>query len=180
MATSCRYAQRKPSPDQVVAQIAARQHGVISFQQLIAAGLDPSGIWRRVRAGRLHRIHRGVYAIGHRNLSHQGWWMAAVLACGDGALLSHRSAAMNWGLIRPAMGEVDITVPTSAGRGHRNGIRVHRSTSLTPKDATIRQGIATTTPARTILDLRRVLDRTELQAAIGQAEVLHLPIAKRR
>lgn len=166
------------SPDQAVAQIAARQHGVVAFQQLIAAGLDPSGIWRRVGAGRLHRIHRGVYAVGHRNLSHQGWWMAAVLACGEGALLSHRSAAMNWGLIRPCTGTVDVTVPTSAGRGRRKGIRIHRSTSLTREEATIRQRIPTTTPARTVLDLRRVLDREELQAAIAQAEIARLPIGR--
>jgi predicted transcriptional regulator of viral defense system len=164
------------NPDRLVAAIAGRQHGVISFQQLIAAGLDPPGIWRRVKAGRLHRIHRGVYAVGHRSLSHQGWWMAAVLACGDGAVLSHRSAAMHWGMLKPVAAAVDVTVPGNAGRSRRKGIRLHRSTSLTPKAATIRQGIATTTPARTILDLRRVLKRDELQRAIAQAEVLRLPL----
>jgi len=170
--------QQLASPDQAVAQMAARQHGVVSFQQLIAAGLDPSGIWRRVRAGRLHRIHRAVYAVGHRNLSYQGWWMAAVLACGEGAVLSHRSAAMNWGILRPRNGVVDVTIPGTAGRAQRKGIRVHRSTSLTPKEATRRQGIPTTTPARTILDLRRVLDREELQTAIAQAEIARFPIGR--
>jgi very-short-patch-repair endonuclease len=106
--------------------------------------------------------------------------MAAVLACGDGALLSHRSAGMNWGLLKSATGAVDIIVPGSGGRCRRSGIRVHRSTSLTPTEATIRQGIPTTTPARTILDLRRVLDPDELQAAIGQAELRHLPVGNLR
>jgi very-short-patch-repair endonuclease len=168
--------KQNANPDWIVARIAGRQHGVVSFQQLIAAGLDPSGIWRRVRAGRLHRIHRGVYAVGHKNLSHQGWWMAAVLACGDGAVLSHRSAGMHWGMLNAVNGPVDITVPTRAGRARRKGIRVHRSTSLTPKAVTIRRGIPTTTPGRTIHDLRRVLDRDELQAAIAQAEIARLPI----
>jgi very-short-patch-repair endonuclease len=163
-------------PDRLVAQIAARQHGVVSFQQLISAGLDPSGIWRRVRAGRLHRAHRGVYAVGHKNLTHQGRWMAAVLACGERALLSHRSAAMHWGMLNPKEGSVDVTVPGTAGRKRRQGIRVHRSTSLTPKAATIRRGIPTTTPARTILDLRRVVDQETVERAIAQAEIDRLPI----
>jgi very-short-patch-repair endonuclease len=164
--------------DHLIARIAARQHGVISVVQLLAAGLSHRAIQVRVQAGRLHRIHRGVYAVGHMNLNRQGWWMGAVLACGDGAVLSHRSAGMHWGMLKAATGTVDVTVPGNGGRARRKGIRVHRTTSLTPKDATIRQGIPTTTPARTILDLRRVLDRAELEAAIGQAEVLHLPIAK--
>ncbi|HSD24175.1 MAG TPA: type IV toxin-antitoxin system AbiEi family antitoxin domain-containing protein, partial [Solirubrobacterales bacterium] len=79
-------------PDFRVGQVAGRQHGVIKRSQLIAAGLLPSGISDRASAGRLHRIHRGVYAVGHPRLSNQGRWMGAVLACGEGAVLSHRSA----------------------------------------------------------------------------------------
>ncbi len=82
----------------MIAAIAARQHGVITFEQLLKAGLSQSGISRRVKAGRLHRIHKGVYAVGHRGLSREGWWMAAVLACGQGAVLSHSSAAALWGM----------------------------------------------------------------------------------
>jgi hypothetical protein len=70
--------------DRWIARLATRQHGVVSVPQFLAAGLTYEGIRRRVRMGRLHRIHRGVYAVGHKNLSHQGWWMAAVLACGEG------------------------------------------------------------------------------------------------
>ena len=104
--------------------------------------------------------------------------MVAVLACGEGAVLSHRSAAMLWGLLKPREGAVDVTVPGIGGRKRRQGIRVHRSTSLTPKAATIRQGIPTTTPARTILDLRRVADRRILEDAVGQAEIRRLPIGR--
>jgi very-short-patch-repair endonuclease len=149
---------------------------VVSIAQLIAAGFTHDAIRRRVEAGWLHRIHRGVYAVGHKNLSFQGWWMAAVLACGEGAVLSHLSAAMHWGLLEARGGPVDVAVPTTSGRERRTGIRVHRSTSLTAKAATIRQGIPTTTPARTILDLRRLVDRATLEAAIAQAEIDHLPI----
>src|SRR4051812_3645727 len=166
----------KTSPDIWIARLAARQHGVISAGQLIAAGLTYEAIRRRARAGRLHRVFRGVYAVGHRNLTFQGWWMAAVLACGEGAVLSHLSAAMHWGLLKARMRSVDVTVPTTSGRQSRKGIRVHRSTRLTPRAVTIRRGIPTTTPARTILDLRRVVDRATLEAAIARAEIEHLHI----
>lgn len=163
-------------PDLRFSRLAARQHGVISAVQLIATGLSRDAIRRRAEAGRLHRIHRGVYAVGHTRLSNEGRWMAAVLACGEGAVLSHRSAAAHWGLLRARKGPVDVTVPTAAGRSRRPGIRLHRSTSLTRQAVTIRQGIPTTTPARTIADLRRVLERRELEKAIAQAEILSLPL----
>ena len=83
---------------------------------------------------------------------------------------------MHWGLLTPTAGPVDVTVTGTGGRKRRQGIRVHRSTSLTAKAATIRQRIPTATPARTILDLRRVADRPTLERAIAQAEVLRLPI----
>ncbi|MGH2952804.1 MAG: type IV toxin-antitoxin system AbiEi family antitoxin domain-containing protein [Solirubrobacterales bacterium] len=111
----------------MVARIASRQHGVVSYEQLIAAGLTPSGVARRVRAGRLHRIHRGVYAVGHRGLSNEGRWMAAVLACGPDAALSHRSAAELLGLLRPRENAwVHVTIPGTAGRKRRRGIHLHR------------------------------------------------------
>jgi very-short-patch-repair endonuclease len=104
--------------------------------------------------------------------------MAAVLACGEGAVLSHRSAAMHWGMLNPAKGPVDVTVPSDGGRTRREGLRVHRSKRLAPKAVTIRRSIPVTTPARTILDLRRVLERSELERLIAQAEVLRLPIGR--
>jgi hypothetical protein len=84
-------------PDAVVAEIAARQHGVIHIVQLLAAGLSRAGVSRRVAAGRLHPIHHGVYAVGHTGLSNRGRWKAATLALGSQAVLSHRSAAELWG-----------------------------------------------------------------------------------
>src|SRR5215207_3154402 len=96
--------------DAKVAAIAARQHGLVTLTQLIQAGIRRSALSRRVAAGRLHRIHRGVYAVGHAGLSPEGRWMAAVLGCGDGAALSHRSAAELWELIAPSQGAIHVTV----------------------------------------------------------------------
>src|SRR5215208_3743622 len=105
-------------------------------------GISRSAIGDRAAARRLHRIHRGVYAVGHRRLSDEGRWMAAVLACGDGAVLSHVSAAQLWGFdarVRRASeaggpGPVDVTLPGDSGRARRNGIRVHRSATLSRAD----------------------------------------------
>ena len=141
--------------DASIARIAGRQHGVLSLTQLSDCGVDPSGVKRRVAAGRLHRIHRGVYAVGHAALSDEGRWMAAVLACGESAVLSHRSAARLWGILPasgrgrsgPARGCVDVTVPGNGGRARRQGIRVHRSITLSPAHCTIRTGIPVTTPS---------------------------------
>jgi putative AbiEi antitoxin of type IV toxin-antitoxin system len=166
--------QQGVSPDQIIARIAARQHGVISYAQLLWAGLSPSGISRRVQAGRLHWIHRGVYAVGHRRVTIEGRWMAAVLACGPGAALSHRSAAELWGLLTPRP-QVHVTAPVRGGRRRQRGIHLHRSPSL-PSATTWRRGIAVITPARTITDLRRVLEPAEVDEAIAQAEVMRLPI----
>jgi Transcriptional regulator, AbiEi antitoxin len=129
--------RHKVAIDRAVGNIAGKQHGVVSTRQLLAAGLSRSGVARRVREGRLHRIHRGVYAVGHRALSHEARWMAAVLACGTGgprtppthvegadsldgptlsvlehwgAALSHRSAAELWGLLPARSGLADVSV----------------------------------------------------------------------
>jgi hypothetical protein len=125
-------------PDQRIAEIAALQHGVITNAQLLGAGVYSSGISNRLSAGRLHRIHRGVYAVGHSNLATGGRWMAAVLACGANAVLSHRSAAEFWRLLDPLppnrgrspQGSVDVTVRGDGGRRRRMGIVVHRSITL--------------------------------------------------
>jgi very-short-patch-repair endonuclease len=172
--------------DAALARIAARQHGVVSAQQLYAAGLLPSGVSDRVRAARLHRIHRGVYAVGHPNIGNEGRWMAAVLACGESAVLSHRSAAQLWGMIRArrpssagAYGDqdpIDVTVPGDGGRAARAGIRIHRSLTLSPADLTRRGGIPVTKPARTLEDLRRILPAKEFARALREAEYLSLPI----
>src|SRR5262245_41472923 len=86
----------RSGPDAAIARRAADQHGVITSAQLLSAGLSPAGVTRRLAAGRLHRVHRCVYAVGHPQLSDEGRWMAAVLTIGDGAVLSHLSAAELW------------------------------------------------------------------------------------
>jgi predicted transcriptional regulator of viral defense system len=116
--------------DVEIAKIAARQHGVITAAQLVASGLSDSTISERARRGLLHRVHRGVYAVGHPGLSREGRWMAAVLAYGEGAALSHTSAAALWGFLRPLDGPVHVSVPTYAGRRRRAGIRIHRCATL--------------------------------------------------
>jgi predicted transcriptional regulator of viral defense system len=183
-------------PDAAIAKIAERQHGVISAAQAQGAGVSDDAIRARVLAGRLHRVHRGVYAVGHSALSSQGRWMAAVLAVGGkpvggdsvlghwGAAVSHRSAAFLWGLLPVAEGPVDVIVAGGDGRARRHAIHVHRSQSLARPDVTLREGIPVTTPARTIVDLRRALTwgwagavpPHELRKAVRQADVLGLPI----
>jgi very-short-patch-repair endonuclease len=157
--------------DVVIAEIAARQHGVVARPQILGTGLSPSGISRRVRSGRLHRLHRGVYAVGHAGVSREGGWMAAVLACGEGAVLSHGSAAVLWGLLRPLSGRVDVSVATRGGRGQRRGIRIHRCRSLSSAQRSSRFRIPVTTPARTIEDITGVLAPGVVRRATRQAEI---------
>src|ERR1700753_1815318 len=132
--------------DRRIAKVAARQHGVISAAQLAYAGIDKDGVAWRVRTGRLHRLHRGVYAVGHRSLSWRGRWLAAVLAVGDGAVLRHERAVALWRFFRPTEGPKHVTVIGDGGRKRRAGIRIHRSRTLTAGDVTRRHGIAVTTP----------------------------------
>lgn len=166
--------------DARIASIAARQHGVISTRQLRALGLSPSAISDRARLGRLHRLHRGAYAVGHRAVSFEGRALAAVLALGGGitptVAISHRSAAVLWGLLPAKPGPIDVSLTHRSGRGHRRGIRVHRPGTLAAADLTRRRGIPVTAPARTIADLRRTLPPAELRRAVRQAEVLGLAI----
>lgn len=161
--------------DQRVAEIAGRQHGTISSQQLREAGLSRDAILERCRAGRLHRLHRGVYAVGHIAPSNERRWMAAILALGGGAVLSHRSAAMLWELLPRREGSVDISLPSRNGRRQRLGIRVHRPESLESRETTRRLGIPVTSPARTLADLKTALPEHELRRAVRQADFLGLP-----
>jgi very-short-patch-repair endonuclease len=168
-----------------IARIAATQHGVVTTAQLSAAHVSPAGVTRRVAAGRLHRIHRGVYAVGHRSLSERGRWMAAVLAYGEGAVLSHLSAAELWGIRRRSTAgergatKVEVTVPRDSGRAKRTGITLHRSATLSPDQCTWASGIPVTTPARTLDDLRSIVPATQLARAIREAEFLGLEIGDR-
>jgi very-short-patch-repair endonuclease len=166
--------------DLIIAKTAERQHGVVTTRQLVHAGLSRAAIAKRSRSGRLHRIHRSVYAVGHAGLSLEGRWMAAVLAYGEGAVLSHGSAAALWGLLRPISGPFDVSAPTHAGLGSRPGIRLHRRASLAavdphrPRPLTVRRRIPVTTPARTIEDLHGALPPPLVRRATRQAEILGL------
>ena len=169
-----------------VARIAARQHGVVSYRQLLGIGIGKNAISRRFRNGQLHRIHRGVYAVGHSALSPEGHWIAAVLAVGPGvitaapiltawgAALSHRSAAELWELLPRRGDSVDVVVPGNGGRRRRTGIRVHRSRTIATGEVTLRRGIPVTTPARTIADLRGAVTPRLVRRATRQAEILGL------
>jgi hypothetical protein len=157
--------------DRQVAAIASRQHGIVTVEQLEDAGIGRTEITRRVQAGRLHRLYRGVYAVGHRSLSWRGRWLAAVLAAGDGAVLSHSSAAALWQFLRPTSGPTHVTVGAAVRRKSRPGIRIHRSRTLTPRDITRRHGIAVTTPARTIEDIRDEVESYLFRRALRQAEI---------
>lgn len=175
----------KDAPDWVIGKTAARQHGVVSIGQLREAGLGPGAVKGRVKAGRLHRIHRGVYAVGHPGQSYEKRWMAAVLVFQSSAtifpskaVISHRSAASLWRLLPPSPGPVDVSLGARGGRRRRAGIRIHRSGSLMPQMQTTRHGIPVTTPKRTISDLRRAVSPEELRRAIRQADALGLPIGK--
>ena len=160
----------KSAKDLELAAIAAAQRGVVSRAQLLVRGFTNEDVGRLVKAGRLIRVHRGVYAVGHRILTTEGWWMAAVLAGGRGAVLSHGTAAAVWDLGRATGGVVHITVRGDPGRKRRRGIKVHRSTTLTARDVTLRHGLPVTTPARTIIDLSRTLDGRKLEHIVDLAD----------
>jgi predicted transcriptional regulator of viral defense system len=159
-------------PDRRVAKLAARQWGVVSLAQLRAAGLSDDAVQRRVGAGRLHRLHHGVYAVGHTVLKREGRWLAAVLACGDTAVLSHRSAAAHWGLLQSEATRTDVT--TLRTRAGNATIRLHRSHSLIACDTDTHQGIPITSVARTLLDLAATVRPDRLERALAQAEHLEL------
>jgi hypothetical protein len=156
--------------DAAIAQLADSQHGVVSLGQLRRIGLGERAVQKRAGSGRLHRIHRGVYAVGRRGLGPKGRLAAAVLACGPSAVVSHRSAASLLGLA--AAGQViEITVPTRAGCAHPRLV-VHRSGTLHPRDITHVDGIPCTTVARTLLDLADVQPPRRLLHSIEAAERL--------
>jgi hypothetical protein len=163
--------------DALLARLAAGQHGVVASRQLLKVGIDADAVWRRLKKGRLHPIHQGVYAVGHPGVSQEGRWMAAVLACGAEAALSHASAAALWGLLRVRSGPIDVSTPRRSGRQRRPGIRLHRLVSLAPAELTQRRGIPVTKPARTVTDLRGAVPPEQLRRAIRQAELAGYPLA---
>jgi very-short-patch-repair endonuclease len=157
-------------PDALVADLASEQWGVLSLDELRACGLSRDMVSDRVRAGHLHPLHRGVYAVGHANPPLNGRFLAAVKACGPTAVLSHFSAAALYGFLPWDDRSPEITSP----RSHKHpGIRAHR-TLLDPRDVTRHETIPTTTPARTLHDLSSKLPFQPLRRATRQAHALRL------
>ncbi len=156
--------------DEALGRLAATQEGVFTVEQIADCGLSPSGTWNRTQSGRLYRVHARVYSLSPPALlSREGRWLAAVLACGPGAVLSHRSAAALHGLRPTDRSGIDVTIPHRSSRKHE-GVDVHRSTTLTAQDVTIVQGIPCTTIARTILDIAEVIRQRQLERVFDQAE----------
>jgi very-short-patch-repair endonuclease len=161
-------------PDSSAAwELASRQHGVVAARQLATLGLGRRAIQHRVDRGRLYPVMRGVYAVGRPELTRHGWWMAAVLACGASAVLSHRSAAALWGILRESDGSIEISHETIQ-RCRRPGIRAHRRTKLGPDDLAVCAGIPVTAPVRTLVDLAAMVAPARLERAITEADRLDL------
>src|SRR5215213_4545238 len=159
-------------PQMALAALAARQHGVVSVRQLLRLGYSRSAVARAKSAGRLHSLHRGVYAVGHTSISTLGECLAAVLACGQGALLSHASAAWLWGVSRSSPRPIAVTAPVP--RGPRLPIRLHHSRTLVAGDAALVEGIPVTALPRTLLDFAGVARPRRLEQALERAEELAL------
>ena len=156
--------------DRVIGELAGCQHGVVARRQLLDIGLGPRAIGARLERGYLRSIHHGVYAVGHSALTRQGRWMAAVLACGPGAVLSHRSAAALWGLLDVS---VQPEVIRPGGFRKRRGI-LARFGVVPADERTVRAGIPVTIVPRTILDLAGLGMRRETQRTMHEAEVRQL------
>jgi very-short-patch-repair endonuclease len=170
--------EREPAvrnTDRLIAGLAARQRGVVSRAQLVAAGIHTDAIKTRVRSGRLHPVHRGVYLVGHSAPVPGARELAAVFACGPGSVVSHVSAAHLLKLFPyPAKPRpVDVTV-AGRERARRAGIEIHCVESLDALDTRTLHGIPITTPARTLLDLATVLHPHLLERAIAEVEVRRL------
>lgn len=175
------------APDLEIARLAARQGGVVSGAQLAAVGLSRHAVHRRARRGLLHAVHAGAYAVGHPAIGPPGRRWAAVLALGDGAFVSHRSAADAFGIRPSSSAAVHVSVRGRGGRRPRAGVRIHRPHALADDEVTTLDGLPITTPARTLLDLafagirgrplevavdraeeRRLLDFAELRALLAR------------
>jgi very-short-patch-repair endonuclease len=144
---------------------------VVARRQLAALGLTAAAIDHRLRSERLLPLYRSVYAVGHRSQTRESAWMAAVLAGGDGAVLSHRSAAALLGLRSTSRSRIEVTTPR--GQHPREGIQFHRS-ALPADETTTKNGIPVTTVPRTLLDLATILNHRQLEGAVNEAEVLCL------
>lgn len=158
-------------------ELARNQHGVVSRDQLLGIGYKRHAIDHRIRTGRLYPLHRAIYAVGRPHVTEHGLWMAAVLACGSGAIISHSSAAALWRIGTEDRDAVELSLPSPFQR-RRPGIRIHRRPSLQPCDVTREYGIPVTTPVQTLIDMSLRLDRPGVERMINEADkynVTHPP-----
>ncbi|MCW2958395.1 MAG: hypothetical protein JWP18_1198, partial [Solirubrobacterales bacterium] len=156
----------------LLAHRAARQWGVVRWQDLLEDGFDGAAINRRVASGRLVRRHRGVYVVGHVPLAPEGVDLAAVYAAGGDAVLSERSGAVRMGMLRFAGAEVDVTTATRGRRAAIDGVTLHRTRGLPDSDRTLHLAIPIATVPRILLDLAARADISDraLESAAAQAE----------
>ena len=155
-----------------VLELACAQHGVLSRAQLLDLGLSPQAIKHRIVTGRLYPVFRGVYAVGRPQLTRYGRWMAAVLRCGRGAVLSHQSAAALWDMTAATPSRTELSVPATTTRRVPRLIVYRRSLSC--DEVTTHDGIPVTTPACTLIDIARHVSAAALETAINEADKRNL------
>jgi very-short-patch-repair endonuclease len=153
--------------------MARRQHGVVSRAGLIALGFGGKAIKHRIAIGRLHPVHAGIYAVGRPDLTREGRWMAAVLACGPSAALSHLSAAALWGVAAERGGRIDVSVRRRRAP-KRPGIQARARPSLAAAEVTTHRGIQATSPVQTLVDVATELPERRLERAVNEADKLDL------
>lgn len=152
--------------------LAENQHGVISRDQLLEVGYTREAIDHRIRTGRLHPLHRGIYAVGRATVTDHGRWMAAVLAC-PGSVISHSSAAALWRMGSEKRDLVQLSLPSSSRR-RRPGLEIHQRPSLEGRNLTREYGIPCTTPVQTLIDMSLRLDRPGIERMINEADKYNL------
>lgn len=151
----------------LIRRLAEQQHGVVGRRQLIAAGLGSGAVQSRVKSGHLIPLHQGVFAVGHRRLTRYGEWMAATLACGPGAVLSHATAAHLWG-VRGSRRPIEVL--RTSGHRQPHGVRLHQTRLLPPADVTKMAGIPVTRIERTAVDMAGRLDQRQMEHFLVEAD----------
>lgn len=158
----------RSSVDDRIRMIADGQRGRVARRQLLAIGIDRGAITRRLQNGRLELVHRGVYRLPHTAELPLGAETAALLACGDAAVLSHHTAATLWEL-RPGVARpVHVTIPGDRGCPKSAGVKVHRSITLNSRDIRMREGLPVTSPARTLLDVAPTLTDRDIEQLLDE------------
>ena len=160
--------KRRTAKSHNIARLAAAQHGVVARRQLRKLGMGDDAIDHAIAAGHLHPVFRGIHAVGHRQITEQGRLMAAVLACGSGAAISHRSAGSLLGLLDRTPVVIDVIAPPSRGR-KIDGIRFHRVRPPRRDEVGTVAGVPCTSPARTLVDLAGVVGDWTLRSAFERA-----------